>query len=162
MCSRSIPYLTCKGIKNGKGSERFCTVCLFYGEFSLPPCLPPQFATLARPSLLRNNVRRFCAPPENSYSLRWALGRWDIEKVRLDGAHAIKYSIFCRYARNTKQRIDLHRRRDTAHLPRFLLSFALSSGIFRFNFLRRIIIPMMIIISMSPNPTITSPTAVEI
>ena len=40
---RSIPpetYLTCKGRKNGKGSERFCTVCLFYGMFPLPASLP--------------------------------------------------------------------------------------------------------------------------
>ena len=72
---RSIPpetYLTCKGRKNGKGSERFCTVCLFYGMFPLPLSLPPQFATPARPSLLRNNVGRFCATkPGKSNALRY-------------------------------------------------------------------------------------------
>ena len=80
VCFRSIPpagYLTCKGRKNGKGSERFCTVCLFYGMFLLPLSplsLPPQFATPARPSLLRNNVGRFCAKPgkSNARSSIWA------------------------------------------------------------------------------------------
>ena len=130
------------------------------------PCLPASLPNLLH-WLVHHSSAIMCAGFARRQRIRilfdgpWD-GSWDIEKVRLDGAHAIKYSIFCRYARNTKQRIDLHRRRDTAHLPRFLLSFALSSGIFRFNFLRRIIIPMMIIISMSPNPTITSPTAVEI
>ena len=48
VCFRSIPpaaYLTCKGRKNGKGSERFCTVSLFYGMFPVPlPSSPICYA----------------------------------------------------------------------------------------------------------------------
>ena len=64
---------------------------------SSPPSLPPQFATPARPSLLRNNVRRFCSPTDNTSALRWT---WDISKANL-GTHAIRYSMFYSYTRNT-------------------------------------------------------------
>ena len=94
VCFRSIPpetYLTCKGRKNGKGSERFCTVSLFYGMFPcLPLSLPPQFATPARPSLLRNNVGRFCATkPGKSNALRYGprvevLEQWRQENMRCE------------------------------------------------------------------------------
>ena len=62
---RSIPpetYLTCKGRKNGKGSERFCTVSLFYGMF---PCLSPFL-----PNLLRRLVHHSSAIMWAGFALR--------------------------------------------------------------------------------------------
>ena len=59
-----------------------CSRCL--------PSLPPQFATPARPSLLRNNVGRFCATkPGKSNALRYGthlevLEQWRQENMRCE------------------------------------------------------------------------------
>ena len=126
VCFRSIPpaaYLTCKGRKNGKGSERFCTVCLFYGMF-------PLFL----PNLLRRLVH-------HSSAIMWAgFARGQENRMLFDmgpaaGSHLevleqggrrtrdVKFNFYS-HALYAKRRIDFLKRQHIP-LPRFLLSFPL-------------------------------------